>query len=430
MFKGLKVFHHSDKIEEAKTYNYDPSDGVNTRVSINRSLGYIEFGTKDSFPNFILDTVDGSHTASSCIDTIITFIEGDGFEQEYLNNLKVNGSETFTDFHNGVSQDEGYFEGFYINVRYNPLGKINYISKLPYDSCRLGLPDINTGNIQDIYYNPYFGTSDYKPDETIIFPVYNPVSVIQEMKDVIDFNKELPEDSDEVKEYRGQVLFVKEHRPQNKFYPVPFYWSGFRWFDIEKKVGEFHNNNLDNNFFLGGLINMVGDPDEAYSTATNANGEKYTTKTVGEAFNEVMYKKLSGSGNGGTTVVTWNDVKDDFPTIQAFPTNANDALFITLQNLAVDNIVISCSVPPILGNIQVAGKLGASQEISNAVALMHGRIKKRQNKLERTYDMLLSNSVWSENVEPVKISPFEFNLKEFGKEDVIEKVETITNKNE
>ena len=57
---------------------------------------------------------------------------------------------------------------------------------------------------------------------------------------------------------------------------------------------------------------------------------------------------------------------------------------------------------------------------------MHGRIKKRQNKLERTYDMLLANSIWSEKVEPVKIEPFEFDLVEFGKEENVEDEEIIT----
>jgi len=421
MFKGVSSYTVNNKEEAPKLYNFDPSDGVNTRVSINDSLGYIEFGAADSFPNFLLDTVDGSHTASSCIDTIISFIEGDGFEQESLNNVKVNDEQTFTEFHNGVSQDEGYFEGFYINVRYNPLGKISYINKLPFDLCRLGIPNKETGKISHIYYNPYFGTDDYKEDDTVIFPVYNPNTPLAEMKDIIEVNKELPED--EQLEYKGQILFVKEQRPQNKFYPIPYYWSGYRWMAVEEKVGEFHNQNLDNNFFLGGMIKMVGDPNEAFETTTNSEGVEVTTKTVGKAFDEKMGNLFSGSTKGGKILVTWSDVKDEFPEIAAFPTNANDALFVTLQNLAVDNIVIACSVPPVLGNIQTAGKLGASQEISNAVALMHGRIKKRQNKLERTYDMLFKNSIWVNQVEPVNITPFEFDLKEFGAVEVIEEIE-------
>lgn len=428
MFKGAQMYTVQNKIPVQKLYNFDPADGVNTKVSINESLGYIEFGTKDSFPNFLMDSIDGSHTASSCLDTLVTFIEGDGFKQEKLSNIKVNPDQTFADFHNGNSQDEGYFEGFYINVRYNPLGKISYLNKLPFDLCRLGIPNKETGKVSSIYYNPYFGTADYKESETIIFPIFNINTPLEEMKDIIELNKELGED--EQLEYRGQVLFIKENKPQDKIYPIPYYWSGYRYFEIERKIGEFHNENLDNNFFLGGMIKMVGDPNEAFETTTNPDGDEVTTKTVGVAFDEKMSTLFSGSSKGGKVLVTWSDVKDEFPEIEAFPTNANDALFVTLQNLVTDNIPISFNVPPVIANIQTAGKLGASQEIVNAVALINGKTKKKRNKLERTYDMLLSNSIWRDVVEPVEIIPFNFDLVEFGKEEIEEAVVIEETKNE
>lgn len=428
MFKGAQMYEVQNKVPVQKLYNFDPSDGVNTRVSINDSLGYIEFGAKDSFPNFVLDSIDGSHTASSCLDTLVTFIEGDGFTQESLGKIEINDEQTFADLHNGVSQDEGYFEGFYINVRYNPLGKISYINKLPFDYCRLGIPNNETSKISYIYYNPYFGTADYKESETQIFPIYNPNTPLDEMKDIIELNKDLEED--EQLEYKGQVLFVKENKPQDKFYPIPYYWSGYRYFQIELKIGEFHNQNLDNNFFLGGMIKMVGDPNEAFETSTNKDGEEYTTKTVGKAFDEKMSSLFSGSSKGGKVLVTWSDVKDEFPEIESFPTNANDALFVTLQNLVTDNIPISFNVPPVIANIQTAGKLGASQEIVNAVALINGKTKGKRNKLQRTYDMLLSNSIWASIVEPVEIIPFNFDLVEFGKEVIEEVTEFVEAPNE
>ena len=285
--------------------------------------------------------------------------------------------------------------------------KISYINKLPFDLCRLGLPNKEDGKISSIYYNPYFGTSDYKEEETVIFPVYNPNTPLDEMKDIIDVNKELPDD--EQLEYKGQVLFVKEQRPQNKFYPIPYYWSGYRYFEIERKVGELHNTNLDNNFFLGGILKMVGDPNEAFETKLNSDGEEVTTKTVGEAFNDKM-KAFSGSDEAGAMMVLWSDVKDEFPEIEAFPTNANDSTFITLQNLVVDNIPIAYNVPPIIANIQTAGKLGGSQEISNAVALVNGKTEDRRTKLEGVYDELFSNSIWASQVNPVEIIPFGYKL--------------------
>ena len=417
MFKGMQMYEVQNNVPQPKLYNFDPSDGVNTRVSISDSKGYIEFGAKDSFPNFLLDSVDGSHTASSCIDTLNKFIKGSGFEQESLSKLKINPEESFSKFHNGISQDEGYFEGYYINVRYNPLGVANYFKKLPFDLCRLGIPNKEDGKISHIYYNPYFGTSDYKPEDTVIFPVYNPNTAIAEMKDIVDLNKDLPED--EELEYKGQILFVKEDRPQNKFYPIPYYWSGYRYFEIERKVGELHNTNLDNNFFLGGILKMVGDPNEAFETKTDSDGNEVTTKTVGEAFNDKM-KTFSGSDESGTMMVLWSDVKDEFPEIEAFPTGANDSLYNTMQGLAIDAIVIAVNVLPVLANVKIAGSLGGNQEIANAVAVMNGKTVDKRTKLEATYDMLFENSIWKDNVEPVEIIPFTFELVDVANIEVIE----------
>ena len=33
-------------------------------------------------------------------------------------------------------------------------------------------------------------------------------------------------------------------------------------------------------------------------------------------------------------MVLWSELKDQFPEVEAFPANTNDALFVTLQNLS------------------------------------------------------------------------------------------------
>ena len=303
---------------------------------------------------------------------------------------------------------KGYYEGFYLNIRYNPQGKVSYINKLPFENCRLGKPCEETGLIKTVLYNPYFGTADYKSEETITFPVFNPSIALQQMEGAIE----------EEKKYLGQVLFVKEDRPDNKWYPIPYYWSGFRWFDIERKVGEFHNTNLDNNFFSPGILKIVGDPQEVIEEYRNSDGEVVRTVTAQDSFNSMMSEYFSGSENAGKFMVLWSELKDQFPEVEAFPANTNDALFVTLQNLAVDNIVISCSVPPVLGNIQVAGKLGNTQEITNSVALMHGNLSRKQSKLERTYQKLYNISIWNQG-GVFNINPFDYDLGEFENEEII-----------
>jgi hypothetical protein len=412
--KGTNIFNLSPQKKINKLYNFDPADGVNTKVSVNESQGYIEYGAADSFPQFLLDSVRGSHTASACIDTIISFIQGDGFTDTSLNNIQVNPVQDWQSLHSGVSQDEGYYEGFYLNIRYNPQGLISYINKLPFENCRLGEPCEETGLIKTIHYNPYYGTADYKREETVVFPVFNPNLALEQMETAIELEQK----------YLGQVLFIKEERPDNKWYPIPYYWSGFRWFDVERKVGEFHNTNLDNNFFSPGILKIVGDPQEVIEEHKNKDGDVIRTVTAGDSFNKMMSDYFSGSENAGKFMVLWSELKDQFPEVEAFPANTNDQLFVTLQNLAVDNIVIACSVPPILGNIQVSGKLGNTQEITNSVALMHGRVSRKQSKLERVYQKLYNISIWNQGAI-FNIDPFEYDLKEFGAEEIV--VEESTN---
>ena len=409
-FQGGSIFKYSEPTAIKKAFNFDPADGVNLKVSINDSTGYIEYGASDSFPQFLIDSVGGSHTASSCIDTIVSFVQGEGFTDNRLDAIRVNPEESWEQMHAQISQDESYYEGFYLNIRYNPQGLISYIKKLPFENCRLGNPDKETGKINHIYYNPYFGTADYKENESIIFPIFNPSKALNEMEAAVEAEEK----------YLGQVLFIKEERPQNRWYPIPYYWSGFRWFDVERKIGEFHNTNLDNNFFVPGILKIVGDPDEVVEEIRNKEGEVIRSVTAKESFEAMMSDYFSGSPNTGKMMVMWSELKDQFPEIEAFPANTNHDLFVTLQNLAVDNIVIACSVPPILGNIQVSGKLGNSQEITNSVALMHGRINKKQTKIERVYNRLYNMSIWKNSLGDAEfvIEPFNFDLVEFGKEEV------------
>jgi hypothetical protein len=321
-----------------------------------------------------MEAVYGSPTASACMDTYIDFLEGDGILQKELAEFKVNRNQTLDDLHHLVSHDEGYFEGFAILVKYNPMGEKISLENLPMESVRLGIPD-DTGFISKIHYNPYFGTSDYKQSQTVIYNVYNP-----------DKGVVMSQIRDQGENFKGQVYFFAHEKPFVRFYPEPFYSAGIKWFIIDGKIGVFHEKNIDNNFLLSVLIKMVGDPDEALEK----DKEGKVTLTVGESFDKMLSKTFSGADKGGMVMVLWSKLKDQFPELQEFPSRTNHELFIALQQLTVDNISIATKVPPILANIQVSGKLGNSQEIVNSIKMMQGRVNKKQRALERIYKELLT----------------------------------------
>lgn len=350
---------------------------------VDKNKGVLKWGDRDDFPLVLINSVQESHTASACLDTFIDYLEGDGISDLSLAGVKVNKTETFDDFHSKVSKDEGYLETIAVNVKYNLQGDKVELHALPAESVRLGKPD-DTGYISKILYNPHFGTREYKDSETKYFDVYNPDKEVV-LKQINRYGEK----------YNGQVLYLSTERPLKRFYSDPFYSSAINWFNVDSKIAEFHGRNIDNNFLLSVLLKIVGDPDEAYKKDEEGN----VVKTVGQAFDEEMNDRFSGSKNGGSVMVLWSKLKEQFPEIQAFPTNTNHDLFIALQQLTVDNISIATKVPPILANIQVSGKLGNSQELINSIRLMQQRVNKRQRKLERAYNELLSGFVGAPSVK-------------------------------
>lgn len=361
------------------------------------SKGILNWGENNNLPQNILKYIYESHTASACLDTFIDFLEGDGFSQKELGTFKVNEKQTLDDLHSIISKDETYLEGFGVLVKYNAFGEKVSLDHLPFECLRLGIPD-DTGYISKIYYNPYYGTSDFKENQTISYDVYNPKREV--VLSQIENNGE---------KYNGQVYFFAHEKPLKRFYPEPFFIAGLKWFLIDHKIGTFHERNIDNNFLLSVLFKMVGDPDEALEKDDKGN----VTLTVGQAFDNMLSSTLTGADNGGISMVLWSKLKDQFPEIAPFPSNTNHELFTTLQQLTIDNISISTKVPPILANIQVAGKLGNSQEIVNAIKLMYQRVNRKQRALEGAYKELLKDfkgvptitDLTIRNISPVDVIP-------------------------
>jgi hypothetical protein len=357
----------------------------------------LKWGKNNDFPQQLLKTIYESHTASASLDTFIDFLEGDGISQPEIAKFKINKKQTLDELHSILCPDDGYMEGVAIAIKYNALGEKIELTHLPFENVRLGIPD-DQGYISKIYYNPLYGDSDFKEKDTIIYDVYNP-SI-----DVV-----LSQAQAQGEKYHGQVFYFSHEKPLKRFYPEPFFYGGLKWFVIDNKIGIFHERNIDNNFLLSVLFKMVGDPDEALETDEDGK----VRKTVGQAFDEFLSNEFSGAEKGGLVMALWAKVKDDFPEIVPFPSNTNHDLFITLQQLTIDNISISTKVPPILANIQVAGKLGSSQEIVNAIKLMYQRVNKKQRTLERIYKELLTNfkdapnvsELTIRNINPVEVVP-------------------------
>lgn len=343
------------------------------------------YGENDNLPLKIAKLVSESPATSAALGTIAKFIKGARFSDPALMNIKVDKyGTTLWQFHSMIAETLAMFRGFSIRFTFNALSKITNSYILPFEHCRLKKPD-KQGFINEIKFNPYFGTSEFRREMTESYPVYN----IQAVPNQI---------SKEGTKFKGQVYYYGETSPLYRFYPVPKYWSAKKWIEVDARIQDFHANNLENNFFLSVIFKMIGDPN-AWSQDP-AHQQKYLddnnveqtrpTKTVEQAFNEAISENFAGSSKAGIGMSLWSQNKDEAVQIDSFPSTANAELFQTLQEITDEKITQATQVPGILANIQRGVNLGSGgSEIQKTVELMQSRVAEDQELLEQFYNNVL-----------------------------------------
>src|SRR6186713_2995575 len=336
---------------------------------------YLPFGADDSFPNKLTRLVQGSPTATSCLSTWTDFITGEGFnEGEDLENLKVNSAGlTFFQFH---AIQSGYMSknwGVATLVKYNRVGQITEFFDIPFQSCRLAKPDDN-GLISKIVYNPYFGHPLYQKNDNVLYDAYNPEAA--------------PMQAASNPKWKGQIYWFGIRDDKDPFYPIPDYYSAQHWMNVEKNAAIYFDDNLQNGFLQRAIMKLIGDPNDASGIKKN-DTEQYTK---GELFDKEMTQNFAGVENSPKILAMWGSNKEEWPTIEAFPTGGSQDLLKLQDELAIKVITIATKVPGVLANIQDTNNFSGEQ-IRPAVKLMQQRAVRPQSLLIKIYQDLLSNMV-------------------------------------
>lgn len=392
--------------------NDDPQAGGLRRSEsrINQTRGDTKtliWGERDALPLLILDAVNKSPTASSCIGKIEKFIRGSGFSDPGLESMVIDEQgTTLLQLHQYLSTYMALLEGFTVNFKYNGEGKpqITNAFGVPLECFRFKKPEENTTVINELAYNPYFGTGEYTQAQNKVFNTFCIEDVIAQQEAKGD-------------DYAGQVYFYGRVRPPYKFYPVPKYWSAEKWIYVDANIQEFHKENLSNGFFMSALLNVIGDPNEMSQdprymkrvVGTDGVERNEPTKTVGEVFDIEMAKTFSGTKKAGSVMVMWSVNQDQFVKVSNFPVNTNYDVMSGTFTDAIRGITIGTEVPAILANLpQQASSLGSDgNAMKAAIELMQANARDPQSVLEQFYNMvLIPNHVNGSSLAKVKILPY------------------------
>lgn len=352
-------------------------------IPYNHDTGY------DNFPNYLASLVENSPTATSCLSTTSDFVTGEGFNlgADLENRIINDKGLKFFQFHAIQADTLVHNWGVATLVRYNRVGQITQMQDIPFAYCRLGKPD-DKGVISKIVYNPYFGTHLYDSKDNVEYDVYNPSAApVQATKPG----------------WKGQINWMGIRDRKNPYYPVPDYYSAKHWMNVEKNAGVYFDENLENGFLQSAVMKLIGDPNDP--SGLKDDQDKDIPKGV--AFDKAMKDDFSGAKRNAMIWAMWGSNKEEWPELEAFPTNGNAEMHKITDEHAIKKITVATKVPAILANISEGVSLGGDgNTIRAAVKLMQQRVKRMQAILIDYYADMLGRLVTNPIKEPISIVPY------------------------
>lgn len=246
----------------------------------------VEWGTRNAYPDYLLDLYNNVPTLRSIINGNIDYIAGDDvsinpLQEEFTNQEMNRRGDTIREQVKDIAKDYEIYGGFALQVIRNLAGEV---AEVYYIDMRF-LRTNEDGNV--FYYSEKWGkgrTTDVKE-----YPAFMP-----------NLNWETLEDK-ERERHASSILFVKNVHTQ--VYPAPLYAASVKACEIERLIDEFHLSDINNHFVSSAIINFNnGDPGDEVK------------REVERDFNE----KFCGAKNGGRMAFSWNPNKESATDIIEF----------------------------------------------------------------------------------------------------------------
>ena len=360
-----------------------------TREIILDSIGFDIFDKREIrinnlFPQYVGSVVNSSITGAACLQVKKDFIFGNGLNID-AKKIRVNKEDTLSELTRKVCNDIAYLHRFSVRFifKQNPKGELKIFKAvhIPIEWVRIGIPD-NEGYVNYVVVNPYYNTPDefsLDADQRKVYNIYTDDETIRK-KRYLKHRKDK-----KVGDYSEVYLFC-ETNELDRIYSKPAYFkAGENAFLAEAGIFSFHERNIANNFFLGGILSVKGDPNQQIQVS-----EKVTT-TLGEQFEQNLQYAFGGHNSAGSIMTNWTQSNEEPIKLTSFNANSNDKMFDSLITALKSNIVTTMQVSPLLAGIEIAGKLGDSNEKEGAVKFQNEKTQYLREQVSNFLNVMMSN---------------------------------------
>lgn len=323
--------------------------------------GWISWGRNNTYPNYLISLTNRSPLHNAIIHLKSSMIGKNGFvnnnwKPETIHFIKnLANKDDLEEILAKVSVDLCIFGGFCLNIRWSKdrtrIAEINYISP---DSVRIAVPDDDTAYPDN---EDYWVCEDWSNVRKYPPVRYDGFSTIN-------------------KKNGSQILYYKEHRSSNNFYPVPEYLAGVNMMETNYQINEYHLHSVINQFSPSMHINFP------YMPTSDEERDQIVKRLKSE---------YEGAKKAGNVVITFSETPEGKPTIDAIETNDSDSKYAELKKDVIDGIVSAHQLTDkkLLG-IEISGELGGHKnELLESLSVFQAQyVAPKQRDLEKIFNTL------------------------------------------
>ena len=317
----------------------------------------MEWGTRNSYPDYLLDLYNNVPTLRAIINGNIDFIAGDDVSilpltQHLPNGIMNNRGDRIREQIKDISKDYEIYGGFALQIIRNLIGEV---AEVYYIDMRF-LRTNKEGNV--FYYCEDWSKSVRK--DVVVYPAFIP-----------NLNWDALDDEARNRN-ASSILYVKNIHTQ--VYPAPLYAASIKACEIERLIDDFHLSDINNHFVSSAIINFNnGIPDNE----------------VKEQIEREFTEKFCGASNGGRTAFSWNPNKESATDIVEFEVKDFGERYKSLSDHSRQQIFTAFRANPNLFGIPTEGNGFANEQYAESFKLYNRtQIKPVQRMIADAYDKI------------------------------------------
>ena len=330
---------------------------ISPKETFNISKDLMEWGTGNSYPDYLLELYNSVPTLRAIINGNIDFITGDEISILPLNDVLAPGvmnnrGDTIREQVRDLSKDFEIYGGYALQIIRNLAGAIAEVYYLDMRFLRTN----KEGNV--FYYCENWAKKGR--NEVVVYPAFMPN---------LDWDSL---DDEEKNRHASSILFVKNVHTQ--VYPAPLYAASVKACEIERLIDDFHISDINNHFVSSAIINFNnGDPGDEMKSQVE----------------EEVNSKFCGASNGGRIMLSWNPNKESATEILEFKVEDFGERYKALSEHSRQQIFTAFRANPNLFGIPTEGNGFANEQYEESFKLYNRtQIKPIQRMLGDTYDKI------------------------------------------